>query len=73
VATPGADQRPSSAGYDDPPEVWQTARRLLAAGHERHDVLHMLGSAAAGEIWHLLHERAPYDRDRYARALEALP
>lgn len=57
---------------DDPPEVWQTARRLLDGGYERHDVLHMLGSAAAGEIWHLLHERSPFDRDRYVRALEAL-
>jgi Domain of unknown function (DUF1841). len=58
---------------DDPPEVWQTARRLLAAGYERHDVLHMLAAAAAQEVWHVIHEREPFERDRYVRALEALP
>lgn len=29
----------------DPPETWETARRLLDSGYERHDVLHMLMSA----------------------------
>jgi hypothetical protein len=42
---------------DDPSEVWRTARRLLAAGHERHDILHMLAAAAAEQIWHILAER----------------
>jgi hypothetical protein len=32
---------------NDPPEVWQTARRLLDAGYERHEIPHMLGSALA--------------------------
>lgn len=27
---------------DDPPELWQTAKRLSAAGYDRHEVLHML-------------------------------
>lgn len=57
---------------DDPPEVWQAARRLLAAGHERHDVLHALAGAASQEIWHLLHDRTPFDRKRYVRALRKL-
>ena len=57
---------------DDPPEVWQTARRLLAAGYERHDVLHMLAEAAAQELRHVLHEHAPFDRNRYVHALERL-
>jgi hypothetical protein len=58
---------------DDPPEVWQTARRLLAAGYERHDVLHMLGGAAAREVWHVMHDQAPFERGRYVSSLEALP
>lgn len=57
---------------DDPPEVWQAARRLLAAGHERHDVLHALGTAASAEIWQVLHEHEEFDRKRYARALRKL-
>src|SRR5487761_1014760 len=36
---------------DEPPEVWQTAQRLTAAGYDRHEVLHMLGSVVAGEVW----------------------
>lgn len=57
---------------DDPPELWQTARRLLAAGHDRHDVLHMLGGAAAQELWHVLDEGTAFDRNRYVQALDTL-
>ena len=36
---------------DDPPEVWQTATRLLAAGYERHEVLHMLASVVSDDVY----------------------
>lgn len=58
---------------DDPPEVWTTAERLTAAGFERHDVLHMLGSVVAGELWHVSQGRTEVDPDRYVAALDALP
>jgi hypothetical protein len=58
---------------NDPPEVWQTALRLLDAGYERHEILHMLGSALASELWELLHEGTPADPEGYVRALELLP
>ena len=58
---------------DDPPEVWQTAQRLLDAGYERHEILHMLGSALTGEIWTLMHERKSADLSRYVARLRALP
>jgi hypothetical protein len=58
---------------NDPPEVWQTAKRLIAADYERHEILHMLGSALTSEIWHVLSERRPDDGDRYLDALAALP
>jgi hypothetical protein len=58
---------------NDPLEVWQTARRLLDAGYERHEIFHMLGSALASEIWALLHEGTPADPEGYVRALERLP
>ena len=32
---------------DDPPEVWQAARRLLDQGHERHTILHALAHELA--------------------------
>jgi Domain of unknown function (DUF1841) len=58
---------------DDPPEVWQTAQRLLDAGYERHEVLDMLGSALSAEIWQILHAGKAADTARYVRALEKLP
>ncbi|MGQ0802347.1 MAG: DUF1841 family protein [Actinomycetota bacterium] len=58
---------------DDPPQVWIAAQRLLAAGYDRHDILHMLASAVSGEVWSTLHEGEPHDRDRYLTALDALP
>jgi hypothetical protein len=58
---------------DDPPEVWQTALRLLDAGYERHEIFHMIGSALTSEIWTVLHAQKPTDTSRYVRALNALP
>jgi Domain of unknown function (DUF1841) len=57
----------------DPPEVWQTARRLLAAGYERHEVLHMLASVVATEMWGTVALGAQADRTRYTTALDELP
>jgi hypothetical protein len=58
---------------DDPPEVWQTACRLLDAGYERHEILHMLGSAMAATIWTVLEESSPRGSEAYVRALHLLP
>ncbi|MGH3795151.1 MAG: DUF1841 family protein [Pseudonocardiaceae bacterium] len=35
---------------DDPPEAWQAAQRLTAAGLERHDVLHALGDVVTQHL-----------------------
>jgi hypothetical protein len=35
---------------DTPPEVWQAAERLLAAGHDRHDILHALAYGLSQEL-----------------------
>jgi len=58
---------------DDPPEVWQTAQRLLEAGFERHEILHMIGSVLSAEIWTVLQGKGPTDPGRYVRALAGLP
>ena len=61
---------------DDPPEVWQTAKRLTAAGYERHEVLHMLSSVVAGDVWRALsgeEHDADHDMERVRTALAALP
>ena len=57
----------------DPPEVWETAQRLRRLGYRRHEILHMLGAAMSGEIWHALHDQREYDREAHLAALAALP
>jgi len=57
----------------DPPEMFETADRLIAAGRDRHDVLHMLGSTVSDQIWSAPHDERPYDRAAHIAALAALP
>src|SRR5665213_2055669 len=57
----------------DPPEMFETAERLIAAGRDRHAVLHMLGSTASEQIWSASHDRRLYDRTTHIAALAALP
>ena|SRR5579859_6744011 len=58
---------------DSPPEVWETARRLLAAGYERHEILHMLSRPVSEQIWAATHDGRPYDLAAHVAALRALP
>ena len=58
---------------DSPPEVWDTAVRLLDAGYERHEILHMLARPVSDQLWEALHDERPYDHERHAAALHALP
>jgi Domain of unknown function (DUF1841) len=58
---------------DSPPELWDTAVRLLDAGYERHEILHMLAGPVVEQIWGALHDERPYERERHVAALQALP
>ena len=58
---------------DSPPEVWDTAVRLLEAGYEQHEVLHMLAGPVVDQVWGALHDERAYDRERHLAALRALP
>jgi hypothetical protein len=58
---------------DSPPEVWETAVRLLDEGFERHEILHMLGRPVSDQVWAALHDERPYDRELHVAALRALP
>jgi hypothetical protein len=57
----------------DPPEVWETAVRLVEAGYERHEIMHMLSRPVSEQVWAALHDQRPYDRERHVAALRALP
>jgi hypothetical protein len=58
---------------DEPLEVFDTAKRLLAAGYHRHIVLHMLGSTLIQQIPATQPGEDRYDRERHVAGLEALP
>jgi hypothetical protein len=58
---------------DNPPEVWQTAQRLSAAGYERHEVLHMLASVVSSDVYEAMAHDTPPDLERTRAALAALP
>lgn len=56
-----------------PPEGWPSVERLIAAGYDRHDILHMLGSVLTEEVFAVQNEGKAVDPERYAAALDALP
>ena len=58
---------------DSPPEVWDTAVRLLEAGYERHEILHMLTSPVVDQVWGALHDKRTYDLEEHLAALRGLP
>jgi hypothetical protein len=58
---------------DDPPEVWRTAERLLAEGHDRHEVLHMLASVMSDQVWGSMTKGESFNIDRLRLELAALP
>ncbi|WP_165952400.1 DUF1841 family protein [Kribbella albertanoniae] len=56
---------------NDPPEVWETARRLRDAGEDRHDILHAIGRLVVGHV-HAALRNEPYDLDLYRSQLDQL-
>ena len=58
---------------NDPPQMWDTAKRLTNAGYERHEVLHMLASVVSADVYSALHDNRPSDPARTRAALAALP
>lgn len=58
---------------DEPPEAFATAKRLVDLGRDRHEVLHMLGSTVAEQVWNATHGQGDYEPEAHVRALAALP
>jgi Domain of unknown function (DUF1841) len=57
---------------DDPPEAWRAAKRLQAAGVDRHEILHQLTWVAAEHLHGALSSKQSVDPEAYAAALDAL-
>lgn len=56
----------------EPPQARRAVERLLSAGYDRHDALHLIGAAVTEELWAAQRTGAPADPERYVAALEAL-
>jgi hypothetical protein len=57
---------------DDPPEVWQAAKRLTATGMGRHDVLHAIGEVLVEHLHGALTGSGPSDPARYVAQIDEL-
>ena len=55
-----------------PPETWAAARRLIAQGIDRHDVLHMLMGAVSDIVFAALNDPLADRNDELRAALDAL-
>ena len=57
---------------NDPPEVWQAARRLRDLGEDRHNILHAIGALVMEHVYAGLVEHEPFDLERYRAELDQL-
>jgi hypothetical protein len=57
---------------NDPPEVWQAARRLRDQGVDRHDILHRLLEVMVTHMHPVMVDKKPFDTDAYRRDLDYL-
>ena len=58
---------------DDPPEVWETAQRLLSLGLDRQRVMRELVMAMVPQVIAAVADKQPYDPAAHKSALAALP
>ncbi len=56
----------------DPPATGQTVTALERRGLLHHEAVHRVASVLVGEIWHVMHEKRPFDPARYAAKLAEL-
>jgi Domain of unknown function (DUF1841) len=58
---------------DEPPETWQTVRRMTGLGYDWHNIMHMIAGIVSDNIYGALTDGRPFDRADYARRLSELP
>ncbi len=57
----------------DPPETKETYDRLKAAGHPDAEARRLIGCVISAEIFDVLKQNQPFNRERFVRALNNLP
>ncbi|MDZ4681884.1 MAG: hypothetical protein SH848_04365 [Saprospiraceae bacterium] len=58
---------------NDPPETAQTLKRLISKGIPERDAMNMLAICIAHEVYAALESDAPFNRERFVKALDELP
>ena len=58
---------------NDPPETKQTYNRLIKLGYNDLDTMQLIGQCVAIEIFQLLKNKKPFDKDRFVKNLNKLP
>jgi len=56
----------------DPPETHEALQRLTGAGRSRHDALQAIGTILVEEIYSVMKDERPFDREAYAGKLREL-
>ncbi len=58
---------------NDPPEMKQTFERLITEGFSEEVAKELLGTVVIAEVFGVLKDGEPFNRDRYVSALNLLP
>ena len=58
---------------NDPPETRQTCERLEREGYTTDEAHRLSSTAVTVEIFHMIHDRQPFDRKRFVWNLARLP
>ena len=58
---------------NDPPETRQTLGRLKKDGYSDTDARMLIAQCVAAELFNVMNENEPYDKERYVKNLNNLP
>ena len=57
----------------DPPETRQTYERLIKSGYSDKEARDLIGCVVVSEIFEIIRDHRPFDRERFVAALKRLP
>ncbi|MDZ4199373.1 MAG: hypothetical protein U1E27_08820 [Kiritimatiellia bacterium] len=58
---------------NEPPETRETYNRLIAQGVSKEDARIYIGQAVCVEVWDIMRNKKPFNRERFIRNLNNLP
>jgi len=57
---------------NDPPEIAKVVAELQEKGYPRHEALHAVASILLDEIYDIMRDKRPFDREKYVNATKQL-